>query len=299
MKILQYFMSLLPFFERSRISEDVDQLRSELHDTLLPEYKKAAALMAGKQFVSAPARLFNDLFAMELPAYKRFGFIGGLGKFFETLPSKLDVIQSLVDTGFAKDVTKDAMSYRQASVLRYLELARFATTYANRLLIRMLAAESATVLNKAAMVDSDLSPAEVEWFKANQAAFLQTLKVLDVPAEQLSATLQSIPDVTIVPEKASVVKSTVGEPQIDPLRMGLISANKNIIYHFRLHVAEWQVRKYKVKEEEKRQLEYRILELKEAYAGKQDPKLQQAIQYSTGRLQKLTYELHEAQAELV
>lgn len=297
MNILKSFASLLSLFDRSRISEDIDQLRSEIKDNLLPEYTKAAALVGNRQWQAPSAKAFNDLFGYDFPAHRRDGFLKGIEKIFVSMPEKLAVVEDLVGS-FSKDVAKDALTYRQASVIRWLEIARFATTYAVRSLIRQLGNESAAVLGKTGDFDKGLTAAELAWFKANEQAFFQALKVIDVSPDQLGQSLASIPDVTIVGDKVGQVKATLGEAAIDPLKMGLISATKNPIYHVRMAIAEWQVRRFKAKEEEKKQLQFRILELKEAYANKQDPKLQQAIEYSQGRLQKLTYELQEMQEDL-
>jgi primosomal protein N'' len=43
--------------------------------------------------------------------------------------------------------------------------------------------------------------------------------------------------------------------------------------------------------EEKRMLEFRLLQLKQAEEGKKDAKLQQQIEYTEGRLQKINYKL--------
>lgn len=296
MKIVQYLLSLLPFFERSRINSDIERLRGEVNDSLLPSFKKASQLIQGRDPTSPGAKAINNMVGLEMPAYKRYGFIGAVSRIFDKVPAQLDALTQLVDANFGKDVIRESLSYRQTSILRYLELLSFASEYATRALNRYLANETSAHLNREA--DIEFAPAELEWLKVHQPAFFQTLKLLDMSAEGLVNALQSIPDVTVVPEKAPVLKATLGEKSLDPLNMGLISARKYPLYHLRMHIAEWEVRKFKRKEEEKKQLEYRILELKEAMAGKQDPRLQQALDYSQGRLQKLTYELDQMSADL-
>lgn len=296
MKILKFLGSLLPSFERSRVSEDVASLREEVVENIIPSAHAAAALTRGKKIQSSFGQNWSALFwavLKEGPRLKDRNFFDGVEWLFHSIPDKLDVINKLVDEMFAKDVTRDTMTYRKASVIRYLEIVRFCAEYASRGMLRLLAAEANIAEGKPEAVDAQLTPAELAWFNNNQAAFFDSLRILQISPSDLQQTIDSIPDVTVVPEKASMIRETVGENNLDPMRLGLLNARHNPIYHIRMMTAEHQVRKYKAKKEEKRLLELRILRLKEAYQSKQDPRLSQQIEYNEGRLQRLNYELDQ------
>lgn len=283
--IKRFFSSLLPSFERSRISEDIDLLRKELNDNLLPAFQTAAKTTAGKGFKSELVAKFNALFVQALPQYRRDGFIVGTLQFFSSLPAKLDVLDSMVLEMFAKDVTKDTITYRKAAVIQYLEAVRFATQYATRSLLRFLPAEAAA--NLGGQYNETLSPAEIKWLNDNQFNYLQTLKLLSQHPKDLQALLDEIPDIAVVPEKYEMIRQTVGSDKLDPLKLNVIAPEFNPIYHFRMMYAEWQVKKYESQIEEKRLVELQLLALKEAYGGKRDAQLAQRIEYSEGRLQRL------------
>lgn len=290
MSIKDFFSSLLPSFERDRISEDVAELRKELHDHVLPAYLRASKLTNGKGFKSDEVAAFDTQFNTALREYGRYGFIEGTYRLFSPLEAQLKTIDEMIDSMFAKDVTKETMTYQKVSVLRYLEVMRFVLRYSARSLLWATELETRAILGQE--VKSDLTPAEQAWLKDNARGYLDALPILNQSASELKQTLRSIPEVIVVPERMDVVRQTVGAHKLDPLQLGFLSTSRyNLVYHLRMYYAEWQVKRYKAMVEEKRTLEFRLLALQEAYEGKQDAKLGQAIEYSQGRLQRLNYEL--------
>lgn len=297
MNIMKFFSALLPNFERSRIVEDIDLLRTEVKEVILPAYKQAASTTHGKKFAATITQNFNELFGQTLPRYRTAGFIAGTHDFYQSLVDKLDIIDRMVGDLFAKDVTKESLTYRKAAILQYLSAVRFANQYASRSLLRYLAAESAMALGQPDQIDSQLSPGEKKWLEDNLSGYLQTLKLLALPTKDLATALATIPEITVVPERYDAVKQTVGADKLDPLRLDFISANYNPIYFIRQLYAEYQVESYKRDKETKRALEFRLLALKQAYEGKQDAKLLQQIEYTEGRIAKISAALAEKEAQ--
>ncbi len=296
-KALRFFAGLIPSFERSRIVEDVDMLRSEVRDNLLPAFKQAASQMASKKFSSKMVADFNEVFGMTLPDYRRMGYFEGMAHFYASLIEKLDLIDRLVMELFAKDVTKETLTYRKTAILQYLSAIRFINEYSSRCLLRLLAAESLTLLGKADQVDRQLAPAEIKWLEENRSAYMQALKLLAIPVKDLNAAFDTIPEITVVPERFQQVAATVGLHKLDPLQLGLISAQWNPIYHLRSYFAERQVEQYRRNKELKRALELRLLALREAQAGKQDARLQQQIEYTEARIARLNHEIAEMERQ--
>lgn len=297
MNIMKFFAGLLPSFERSRITEDAEQLISDLKTALIPAYKKAAELTNGQGFKSKPVIAFNEAFIRQFDTYRRRGFIEGILAILLTMPDKLSAIEKQVVELFAKDVTKDSMTYRKASLLRLLEIHRFVVDYSGRLLQRVVAAESYQKLGIEDQIDGQLSAAELKWLKDNEEAFFRSLQLLSHSSSDLMRQVDSIPDITIVSESAEIVKHSVGVDKLDPMRLNFIAARWNPIYHLRLIHSEWQVNAHKERLEEKRNLEFRLLQLKHASEGRRDPKLEQAIEYNEGRLTQLRFKIAEQEKE--
>jgi hypothetical protein len=64
-----------------------------------------------------------------------------------------------------------------------------------------------------------------------------------------------------------------------------------------MQYAEWQVKRYNERREEKRQVELRLLDLKNADRGTFDPKLEEKIEYNESRLQDLKAILYDTEKD--
>lgn len=296
MKIEAFFNSWLPNVERKRVVEDLDQLREEIDKTLLPKLKESAALQGGRKFASSYAINFESLFLHALPEYRTRGFLVGAQGLMENIRANLVSIEKLVPDWFAKDITKESVTYPKASLLQYIQMSSFAVDYTLRVLYRLVAAEANQALGGSSSIEASLTPAEKNWFTNNESAYFNAIAALNVRNADFAKLLEKIPQINIVPENADLIRETVAASSLDPFRFGFVAPTSwNPFYQIRLVHAEAQVRRYRMKLEERRALEFRLLQWKEAQAGKNDAKLAQEIEYSEGRLQRLNYDISELQ----
>ncbi len=290
MNITKFFAGLLPSFDRSQVIEDIEATRAKFDETVVPSAKMAEKLMHG-QALKHPASLqFEQAFKNKLPLFGNRSWFQALQLMAVALSENLKYLEAQVPQQFAKDVTKATVTYRKAAALQLLEQMRFIADYATRHLSYLLECE--TVARVGGSLERFIQP-ELDYLSQNQDAFLTALKYLYVPKAQFANTLDAIPEILVVPERQGVVESTVGAHKLDPFKLGLISTRWNPIYHLRMRVAEWQVKRYQLAKEEKRMLELRQLALQEALAGKQDARLQSQLDYTAGRLQNLEYQIQQ------
>lgn len=272
-------------------------LKEELRDTTLPPFKSAADHYNSMGFKAKTTTGYDKDFQSNCKTKLRGNYVSVVSTVLENMESRFDAVQKLVDEAFAKDVTAGGMTYFRANVLQYVETLSFTMRYSRKLLLWTLG-EDNREFNKGSRTVPSLVKAEIDWLMANRQAFYHCVEVQSVPMVEVEKKLRAVPDVAIVPGEIEVVEQTVGAHKLDPLHMGLISAKLNPIYYIRMAVSEWQVNRYKAAQEEKRALEYRLLALREAAEGKRDAKLEQMIEYTEGRLQKLNRKLAEMEEGL-
>jgi hypothetical protein len=285
MKIVEYVKSLLPSFDKREILENITFLQNDLSPTALQPFKDAGALFKSKGFQSKPAKDFNGLFQMRLKSMRGMDFVSAIYGILSDIPAKLQILEGIVHSGFTGDVTRDGMTYQKASVLKYLEVVQFAACYSRKLLLKTMASDTFQLNEVPGLIHSEMTQAESKWLQANQASFLEALGTLAMSTSEFKDQLESIPDITVIPDASANAAATIGASKLDPLKLGfIITTWMNPIYHFRMAYAEWQVENYKMITEEKKALEFRLQALREAYDKKQDPKLQQVITYTEGRI---------------
>lgn len=295
MDILYYLKTLLPSFKRGAVEADARQLLQLTKKQVIPSFKKLHSVMGGKPFTSP---LGNEF---EADVRRACGVTNStspvlLMNLYNGLPAKLEYIINVIDEEFEPDISKDNMTYKQMAVVRFLEYTRFNLGYSMRMGARMVTAEARSQLNRVDEIDAQLTPAEKKWFDANRKAWLQTLGLLSTPLSRLRQAIDKIPEMIIVPDTAVGDMNQAGHHRVDPLRMNLISVSSltmNPIYHFRLFKSEIEAILFRAREKEAQVLELHILELQQAYANTQDPKLQEQIEYHTGRLQSLHQQIED------
>ena len=132
-----------------------------------------------------------------------------------------------------------------------------------------------------------------KFFQENLETFLQALNVLALPPAQVAERLGNMQDMQIVADKINMISSTLGNENVDPLKLGFMgpSASSSPIYKIRAAIAQWQVANHQRNKELSKALQLRLFALKDAYAGKTDPKLQEQIEYNSARLNRLNEDI--------
>lgn len=295
MSMIGFVKSLVPNFERSRIVEDLGQQKEYLNDTLIPNLRGAAKLLAGENLKSNYGRQFMANFKTALPDYRSRGVFQGLAEYFSKIGASLQEIENQIPDLFGPDVTVETLTYQKATILSYLDASRFVAQYASRALSITLAAETATSLKKdeKSEIQKQFTKWEKNWVDSKSQQFIATLEALNKSPRDIISAVNSIPEITIDANKDRVVGQTVGMNKLDPLKLGFLPVSGNPIYKMRMYFAEWQQENYKAGVEEARVLELRILELKAALDGHEDARNQRALDYTKGRLDKLNAKLQD------
>lgn len=300
MRLDKYILSLLPSFESSRLKEDIRLMREELATNTLPPYVSALTVFARWKFNGKETQDFAKEFDRMTKTQFRGNYVQVTAEVLKRAGDNLALIETLVDHMFSADITREALSYKKATVLQYIDSINLLLRYSRKLLRWTYVIETNKVKGDLSVVGGEITPAEQQWLwdRNNRQMFFSAINIVGMKPDEVKGRIDEVPDIIVNPDNADAVSRTVGPAKLDPFKFGFIGAGSyNPIRWVRERVAEWQVENYKAAQEEKRVLEYRLLAMKQANEGKSDPKLEQAIAYSENRLQKLNFKLAEMEAE--
>lgn len=293
--IRKYFLSLLPNFDKVQIIDDMKSIRKELLETL-PVLSAAQEFFKTWSFKSKEVEDFNQRFQKNVKQNRKINFVVAIYDLVNNISENLSTLEKLVDKHFADDVNRDGLTYVKVNLLKYVELVSFSIRYSRALLLWVYQNET-NAIDKNQEVS--LTKGEINWLKKNADAFFDMYPALSISKSELERAIANIPDILVDSDNIDVVASTVGINKLDPLKTNLIFGTTwNIIYHFRMAVAEWQVDRYKQTIEERRVLEYRLMMLKNSVSGNIDPKLEQNISYHETRLQAMNTKLLKFEEDL-
>lgn len=287
----RYIKSLLPSFEKSRMEDDIKSIKEELGVATIEPYKSASEHFKDHDFSSRDNKDFDRIFKRDVKVESRLkgnNYVTTVYNVLDRSLSTLPIVENRVEELFGDKVTAEGMTFARANVLRYVELLYFVSRYARRLLMLTYHNER---LASGRESENPFSPAEMDWLLRNQRTFIHGIGVVSHSDKDLRAMFSNIPNMVIIPEEEENVNQTVGKMKLDPMRTGFINPLLNPIYHVRMHYTDFLVSRYKLAQEEKRSLEYRLLSLKEIGQGRDDPKLEQQIEYTENRIRKLNRKL--------
>lgn len=295
MKIQKFLSLMLPTFERSRLTEEVGVLRSEIEEITLPPYISVKEHYGRNKLHAKQCQNFDREFSKKVsPKLASYNYLYTVCTVLEGMDERLNTIEKMINKAFAQDVGSSAISFTRANLIQYLEVASFASRYARRLLLWSLSEEQSEGKTGYTLPKA-MSKAEERWVWDNRDHFAQACRILYIAPRQLESSFAAIPDMVVAADEVAMIEQTLGATKTDPLGFGLIPVRLNPIYYVRIAVAEWQVSRYKAALEEKRALEYRLLALKEERAP--DARLQQEIAYTEGRLQKLNKKVTDMESD--
>lgn len=294
-----FFMGLLPSFDRSRVIEDIDSMATNIEKNIGPNYKAAATYLRGKKPASKWGKSVDTLLHYRIKDQRNSTFVVYFNDLLPRLLETLKMFERLVPEIFARDVTKDSLTYKRSAVLQFLGVVRFALDYAGTNLLVILADEAAVARGEAEA--SDITKADRVFLHDNLETFLQALQIIGAQTKDIAERLSNMQDLQLLVDKISVIAETVGTEHVDPLRMNFmgLQATSSPIYMLRSAIAAYQDKNHKRQIEECKALQLRLYALKDAQtAGRTDPAMQQRIGYTEDRLSRVKAEISDYQASL-
>jgi hypothetical protein len=292
MKIAKYVQSLLPSFEKKTVRKNLDDLRSELRDHTLPPYESAHEMLRRWRFKDNLTQAIDKEFDKEVNSKFRGNYVEVIYFILKQSMDTIGVLEKMADANLGRDVVKSAMTYSDVQLMQLIEALSFAARYARKLLIYTLAVE-VDLFRDNNLRGKELTPGEVNWLNVQRPVFYLVMRALSKSPKDIEDLFKNIPDVDVDVENMDTVAATVGARNLDPLGIGAHGLILNPIYHVRIALADWQVARYDAAKEERKMLEYQILDLKNAMEGKDDPKLEKALEYTLDRASRLDYKLRK------
>ena len=294
MKIEDFVRSVLPNFDRTVIKEDLNGVKEKLTNITIPVYEEAVSTLSKDRFKKGTLGKFQDNCISRLGPQKG-NYLDTILHSVKNINKKIDNVLNLIDEYYAKDVTREGMSYLRVTLLQWVETAGFVDKYARKLL-------DVTYMMLTEQFDRSQN---INWRKHRGLKFLlvreydfwTALKALGLNEREEKNKIERIPEALAKADKVSEARQLMGLSNIDPLGFGLISARFNPIYHVRMAVARWQVKNYKKAQVEKESLELKLEFLKQRREGKKNAQLEQTIDYTQDRLDELEYEIDKMERE--
>lgn len=287
MKLPEWMFRLAPTQERRQIDMILKQIEEELDDHTLPsvgEFQSIFNENNSHPLAQSFIRAFQHQYRSQEPMTDTIASL-------YALRSNLDEIKKIVKKSFNREFSTRNMTYEQANIIRYIELALFYTQYFRKFMLYFMSSQP----------DPDLQTTKGDWSKAvgrfiddNMRAFIKLYPSVRISSSELSRTFSNITNAEVNPDGYDVVRNTVGTQKIDPMGLFGGAGFYNPVWEFGKAIAEWQVRRYDAAKQEDAALRLRLQEYRELKeSGKASPKLQKLIEHTEKRVEDLDYKIHK------
>lgn len=273
-RIIEFVRSLVPTFTRDEVKEKLRLVQQALSKTI-GLYVSAADTIKGNA-KSKAGQEFDQAFKRTVRTNLRGTPFEIIQQVLQNISSLGDLLSSMVEKNYNKDVTVEGMTYKRAEVLRTLGFMDFTTTYARQLLHYLLAAE-ANVQAKTLPIGQERPKPEIEFLLKNQAAFFTLLIAFALPANDILKKIDNIPDISIGDDDETTIVPTVGIGRLDPMKNNFVPGVTPMFMGIGTWWAHRQLARYERLVEDVRVIEYRLEQLRLQAQGKEDAQLERAI----------------------
>lgn len=295
----EFWNSLVPNFERSRIVEELELARKNLVEETLPPFKsvtEAKIFVGTSPFKSAAIKRINNIYIRETGA--RSNFVNSLAVVLSNLSEGLGSVDQAIDDYFkTESVAKIALTYSKLSLLRIISLVNFFTLYSRRVLLYTYGKEVPELGKAYGTMPEPFTKGEVKWLEDHLVNFCRCAKIFAQPMRTTLNTLETIPDIVYDPGKEDDVNSMVGKQKIDPLRLGFVPGVSDIIWFLGSRYMEYQAEGFKRAKEERQSLELRLAQMLAAKQGQSDAAQDKVIQVTEQRLRDLNYKISKMEQD--
>lgn len=289
MKFDEFIKKLLPVFGRDRLSEDIRITRGELTD-LIPVYTDAAKFFKNWKYKSEEVISLNA--AIRAPAGPKAS--NPVVLIAELLPQVLDSlvrVEEMIATNLASNVSGKGLTYKQASIIQFIDVVTLISKYARKYLNYVYVYESAQFKESGLEPRDSIPPAETRWIEERAHDFGVALTIAQREPQAVVEAITAIPEIEVANSDFQSLTRTIGPTSLDPLKFGFVAARTNPIYFLRMIVAEYQVARHKEMREELSVLQLRKINLEKLKAGRADANLEKQIVVVESRIQSVSYEL--------
>lgn len=275
MRIISFLRELAASFTKDDVKEKLRLVTQAIHETATT-YLNASELLGKNGFKSKAGKAFDSSFRKAVKTQHRGTPIEVIYQLLLNIDSIGDLMISMVDKNYNKDITVDGITYKRAEFIRILGFMDFTVTYARQVLHYLLVAE-ANIQAKTLPDGKERPKPEIDWLVNNESTFFMLLTMFSAKDRDFIKKLDDIPDIGVGEDDEQTIVPTVGIGRLDPFKSNFVPVVTPMFMSIGIWWTQRQVERYKRLKEDVRVIQFRIEQLRLQAQGKEDPQLEKTI----------------------
>lgn len=285
--IFAYITSLRPEWGRDSMVEDLNTTVAEIRSTTIPMLRTFTQSTVGTFHSPEMVRMskeFADAMRSKRPMF------AVLTDVMEKCIDNLEYIIDIHGKIFTEpNIVTAAFTFKKATVIRYVEVVKFASDY-TRMLLQYAAVCETAKADASAGVSEAFTPADISYINSRWVSFYETCVKLDIKKDDFSKRLDRAPNTVVNDVNENVLRSAKGN-DVDPIELGLLPIYMNPFYHISMAVAEWQANRYSQAIDELNALQLRVANLEKLSKNVNDTSLQNQIKITEKKIADRRYKI--------
>jgi hypothetical protein len=297
MNIFQYARGLIGQVDKRDVLGEIDSLRDELTRFTIGNFKKAidAGVNVGgnNYYAKQLSREFDRVRQAE--RLRGSDLIAQTYIALNQMTMTLEWLRKQVEREFGGKIVKEAVDFKQANFLRYIDSVDFYLRYARSMLLVVTNLQ----INPNDDITKHFTLYEIKFLSDTAKHFVYLTGMFSQPVSVTEKVFDAVPSVVISDADQQAIEAVLGSAKTDPLQSGFIPLEFNPFYLIGRRRAERRVKRLRAAEAAAIATELTLSKLLEAQAGgAADPSVQKQIDYYTNQLNKLNDEIESITAEV-
>lgn len=298
MSLFKFLNNLLPITDKADLLSDISAIIRELEDASVPMYKDAIPLVKKMSLDAVPQlKTINDIYGKVVKQTKTNSLVPYVHECLTECVLNLKLIKERVDRDMADHLSNKAVTYKTATVLRFIEASKLVTTYSRSLLNLIYTANINALESNPTDLSGTIAPAEMEYLVSNSVDFFAACKVVSNDHSTTLTKLDDIPEITVTDSNEETMRHTLGVTKLDPFGVGFIAVRWNPFYYIGRWWMEVQAERYCEAKEELERAGLKNIQLHRRAEGKRDAYLEKQIAISDERCAKLKFKISKMEKE--
>jgi hypothetical protein len=300
MAISDYLKTLSPTLKRDEVLEDVRVTLKELDTIVIPAYNTADTFFKTNRLTSPSVKELSDNFYEEFKPKggRKSTFIGDIAEALAQLRDNIQYVYEDSEKILETDVIAAGLTIKKAFYVRLSEYANFMTNYSIDLLNFCYYFEMQEMVGTSEANHMEVNPMTMKTVMNNMDNYARLMSAYAIKHSDFVKITEKLVDV-LATTNDGVLSGIYDKEQYDPTFVALTSGFIPYpVYHFRMMVAEYQLKRYRSNENKKRALELRLLHIKMLKEKKNDPRLEKEISYIQGRIDAFERDMAEVKESL-
>lgn len=297
MNIFQYAQRLFGVVDKRDVLGEIDSIRDELSRFTIGNFKKAIDVKlntnGSNYYLKQLSREFDK--TRQADRLRGGNLIEQTYIALNQLTLTLEWLRKQVEKDFGGKIVKEAVDFKQANFLRYIDSVDFYLRYSRSMLlvVASLQAEPNDDITK------HFTMHEIRFLTDTAKHFVYLTSMFSQPVSVTERVFDAIPSVVISDADQAAIESVLGSAKTDPLQTGFLSLDYNPFFLYGRRRAERRVKRLRAAEAAQVATELTLSKLMEIQAGgSNDPSIQKQIDYYQNQLNKLNDEVDQINAEV-